>query len=116
MVEVVVFLGQSISQWIDLFIRLDMIDRSIDLYRHLRQKLEIPWIGSSRLYAADIENARTPVSNEKRQIDHSSEAFLDVPLVFQEDLLTLQVRTDVHGFMIVGPTHAASDTWNHRFA
>ena len=90
-----------------------MIDRIGDLHRHLRQKLEIPWIGSARLYTANIENAETPVSNEKRQIDHSSEAFLNVPFVFKEELIPRQVSTDVCSFMIVGPTHTASDTWNN---
>src|SRR6185503_13923809 len=84
-----------------------MIDRISDLHRHLRQELDIPWIGSARLDTADIENADTSVSHKKRQIDHSSEAFLNVPFVFKEDLCLLQVRTDVYSFMIVHPTHAA---------
>ena len=114
--EVQVFFGKLVSQSIDLFVRLNMIDRRGDLHRHLRQKLEVPWIGSTRLSAANIENAYTSVSHEKRQIDHSSEAFLNVPFVFKEDVTPFQVRTDVESFLIVGPTHRASHTWNNGIA
>jgi len=34
-----------------------MIYRIGDLHRYLRQKVEIPWIRSARLYTANFENA-----------------------------------------------------------
>src|SRR6185295_17864576 len=49
-----------------------------DLHRHLREKLQISRVGNSRLDTADIENAETLVSYEKRKIDYASEAFLIV--------------------------------------
>src|SRR6185295_16377572 len=114
--KVDVFFDQLVSESIDLFVGLDMIDRIGDLRRDLRQELEILWLGSARLDTADVENTETRVFHEKGQIDHASEAFLQVPCVFKEDLFLRQVGTDVDSFMLIDPTHHASDSWNHRIA
>src|ERR1041385_6513872 len=57
-----------------------------------------------------------PYTTLFRQIDHTSEAFLQVPCVFKEDLVLRQIGTNVDSFMFVDPTHHASDSWNHRIA